>query len=177
MQAPDLRWAAVEVSAGPMLAAITDSGVAALTSTGDIDAFLAALRRRFPSADARADDRALAGLAEWLRRFLAGERHDLPEVDLRGIPAFDAAVYGAVRAIPAGATASYGDVAVAVGSPQAARAVGGALARCPLFPAVPCHRVVRASDGWSGWGGGNVELKRRLLAAERHAAQGAPTTS
>jgi O6-methylguanine-DNA--protein-cysteine methyltransferase len=44
--------------------------------------------------------------------------------------------------------------------------VGNAMARCPFFPAVPCHRVVRAADGWSGWGG-DVRLKRRLLAAER----------
>ncbi|MDQ3346084.1 MAG: MGMT family protein [Chloroflexota bacterium] len=35
-----------------------------------------------------------------------------------------------------------------------------------MFPAVPCHRVVRASDGWSGWGGDD-RLKRRLLRAER----------
>jgi O6-methylguanine-DNA--protein-cysteine methyltransferase len=47
--------------------------------------------------------------------------------------------------------------------------VGGAMSRCPLFPAVPCHRVVRAADGWSGWGG-DVALKRRLLAAERRGA-------
>jgi len=46
------------------------------------------------------------------------------------------------------------------------RAVGNAMARCPLFPAVPCHRVVRAADGWSGWGG-DPALKRRLLHAER----------
>jgi O-6-methylguanine DNA methyltransferase len=62
-------------------------------------------------------------------------------------------------------------VAAAIGSPRAARAVGNALARCPLFPAVPCHRVVRAADGWSGWGG-DVALKRRLLTAERSSRRG-----
>jgi methylated-DNA-[protein]-cysteine S-methyltransferase len=67
--------------------------------------------------------------------------------------------------VPAGETITYGEVAALVGSPGGGRAVGGAMARCPLFPAVPCHRVVRASDGWSGWGG-DVALKRRLLRGE-----------
>ena len=92
----------------------------------------------------------------------------LPDVDLRGVPPFDARVYAIVRAVPSGETVTYGEVAAAIGSPGAARAVGGAMARCPLFPAVPCHRVVRSADGWSGWGG-DVALKRRLLSAERAA--------
>ena len=68
--------------------------------------------------------------------------------------------------MPPGETVTYGEVAAMIGSPGAARAVGGAMSRCPLFPAVPCHRVVRAADGWSGWGS-DPALKRRLLAAER----------
>ncbi len=71
-----------------------------------------------------------------------------------------------VRSRP-GETVTYGEVAALIGSPGAARAVGNAMSRCPLFPAVPCHRVVRAADGWSGWGGDD-RLKRRLLAAEGH---------
>jgi methylated-DNA-[protein]-cysteine S-methyltransferase len=90
----------------------------------------------------------------------------MPGLDTTGLSAFDARVYEAVRTIPAGETVTYGEVAALIGSPGAARAVGGAMARCPFFPAVPCHRVVRAADGWSGWGG-DVALKRRLLDAER----------
>jgi len=41
------------------------------------------------------------------------------------------------------------------------------MARCPLFPAVPCHRVVRASDGWSGWGTSGDARKRALLDREQ----------
>ena len=89
-------------------------------------------------------------------------RRTAADVDLGGLSGFDARVYEAVRTVPAGETVTYGEVAVIVGSPGAARAVGGAMSRCPLFPAVPCHRVVRASDGWSGWGGDD-RLKRRLL--------------
>jgi methylated-DNA-[protein]-cysteine S-methyltransferase len=96
----------------------------------------------------------------------------LPPVDLRGLSAFDRAVYDVVRGVPAGDTITYGEVAALIGSPGAARAVGGAMSRCPLFPAVPCHRVVRATDGWSGWGG-DVALKRRLLRAERRSVRAA----
>ncbi len=154
---PSLRFARAETPFGPMLVAETDAGVAAVSSSVALDAFLWPLRRRF------ADFEILP--AEIDTRWI--DEGALPDVDLRGLSGFDAAVYRAVRAIPAGSTATYGEVAVVIGSPGAARAVGGAMARCPLFPAVPCHRVVRAADGWSGWGGGNVALKRQLLHAER----------
>ena len=159
---PPLRFARVETSLGPMWVAETDRGVAAV----ERERVARGIPRRrfgvgFPTARARARP---TWIAAWLTDALGGG--PLPPVDLRGLSAFDARVYEAVRRIPAGGTATYGEVAAIVGSPGAARAVGGAMSRCPLFPAVPCHRVVRASDGWSGWGGDD-RLKRRLLAAER----------
>jgi O-6-methylguanine DNA methyltransferase len=159
---PALRFARVETSLGPMWVAETDAGVALSTRDGALEGVLAALRRRFPRSEPLPDD--LSG--DWIEAAVAGGA--LPPVDLDGLPAFDAAVYRIVRAIPPGSTITYGEVAVAAGSPGAARAVGNAMARCPLFPAVPCHRVVRASDGWSGWGG-DPAIKRRLLLAERRA--------
>jgi AraC family transcriptional regulator, regulatory protein of adaptative response / methylated-DNA-[protein]-cysteine methyltransferase len=158
---PPLRFARIETTFGPMWVAETDAGVAAVSRTGSLDGFLAPLGRRFPGLELVPAD--LDGA--WLGDALGGGG-PLPRVDLRGLPAFDARVYEAVRGVPAGETVTYGDVAALVGSPGAARAVGGAMARCPLFPAVPCHRVVRAADGWSGWGGDD-RFKRRLLAAER----------
>jgi methylated-DNA-[protein]-cysteine S-methyltransferase len=155
-----LRFARVETSLGPMLVAMTETGVAAATRTDALGPFLAALRRRFPAAEPVADDLE----ASWVEAAISGG--PLPPVDLGGLPPFDSEVYRVVRSIAPGETMTYGDVAAAVGSPFAARAVGNAMARCPLFPAVPCHRVVRASDGWSGWGG-DPHLKRRLLTAER----------
>jgi O-6-methylguanine DNA methyltransferase len=70
-------------------------------------------------------------------------------------------------------TASYGEVARMVGAPGAARAVGGAVGRCPIGLAIPCHRVI-AADGTLGgygrgsWGGrdAGLALKRELLARE-----------
>jgi AraC family transcriptional regulator, regulatory protein of adaptative response / methylated-DNA-[protein]-cysteine methyltransferase len=154
-----LRFARVDSPFGPMWVAETDRGVAASTRADAPDAFLAALRRRFPRVDPVADDVD----ARWIASGI------LPRVDLRGLSAFDRMVYEAVRTVPAGETVTYGEVAALIGSPGAARAVGGAMSRCPLFPAVPCHRVVRAADGWSGWGG-DVGLKRRLLLQERRGA-------
>ena len=156
---PPLRFARVETTIGPMWVAQTDRGVAAVDRAGSLEAFLEPLRRRFPGSEPVPADLDAA----WLTDALRGGQ--LPAVDLRGLSAFDAAVYEAVRRIRPGETATYGEVAALIGSPGAARAVGGAMSRCPLFPAVPCHRVVRASDGWSGWGGDD-RLKRRLLRAE-----------
>jgi len=156
---PPLRFARVETSIGPMLVADTDAGIAAISRDGSLEAFLEALRRRFPDAD------LVPGEIDGAWLDLALEGGPLPAVDLRGLSAFDARVYGVVRSIPRNETLTYGEVAALIGSGGAARAVGGAMSRCPLFPAVPCHRVVRAADGWSGWGGDD-RLKRRLLRAE-----------
>lgn len=154
-----LRFAHVDTPLGPMLVAESDLGIAAV-SRSRLSDFLAELGRRFGGSDLLPGDLEVT----WLTDALTGG--PLPEVDLRGLSAFDTRVYEIVRAVPAGETVTYGEVAAAIGSPGGARAVGGAMSRCPLFPAVPCHRVVRAADGWSGWGG-DVALKRRLLLSER----------
>lgn len=72
----------------------------------------------------------------------------------------------AMLAIPYGETASYGELAAAIGSPGAARAVGMACGRNPLPIIVPCHRVVAAGGRIGGYSGG-TELKRWLLEFER----------
>jgi methylated-DNA-[protein]-cysteine S-methyltransferase len=77
---------------------------------------------------------------------------------------FQQAVWKQMLKIPAGATMSYGQVAAAIGSPAAMRAVGGACGANPVPVVVPCHRVT-ASGGIGGFGPG-VNLKRQMLAAE-----------
>ena len=73
-------------------------------------------------------------------------------------------VLAAVRRIPPGRVATYGDIAALAGSPRAWRAVGTVMREC-RDPAVPCHRVI-ASGGSIGGYGGSVHLKRELLRAE-----------
>ena len=153
---PTLRFARIESSLGPMWVVESDLGIVMVAR----DEPFGQLQRRFPGSLLEPGD--LDGT--WVERAIEGG--GLPSIDLRGLSSFDARVYDVVREVPSGETITYGEVAVLIGSPGAARAVGGAMSRCPLFPAVPCHRVVRASDGWSGWGGDD-RLKRRLLAAER----------
>ena len=70
----------------------------------------------------------------------------------------------AVRRIPAGRVATYGDIATIAGSPRAARAVGTAMREC-RDPRVPCHRVIGAGGSLGGYGG-NLQVKRELLRAE-----------
>jgi methylated-DNA-[protein]-cysteine S-methyltransferase len=77
---------------------------------------------------------------------------------------FASRVLAAVRRIPPGRVATYGDVAAAAGRPRAARAVGNIMRDCTRHD-VPCHRVVAAAGKLGGYGG-NLEMKRALLRAE-----------
>ena len=153
----------VETAWGPMQLATTARGVLLIERGDDPGPLLAEAQRRLPGSEFHG---SAADSGRWLAAWIAGERRDLPPVDLRGLSPFDAAVYVAVREVGWGERATYADIAIAAGRPGAARAVGGAMARCPLFPAVPCHRVVRAADGWSGWGASGDARKRQLLDRE-----------
>jgi O-6-methylguanine DNA methyltransferase len=73
-------------------------------------------------------------------------------------------VLAAVKRVPPGRVATYGDIAAAAGKPLAARAVGNIMRECRT-PGVPCHRVIAAAGRLGGYGG-NLELKRALLRAE-----------
>lgn len=125
------------------------------------------LKARFPDAEEGAE-REVAGARE-MRRWLAGEpaaTAGVP-VDLGGVPPFASRVYEVLRAVPAGSTLSYGELAARAGSPRAARAVGRAMATNPLAPFVPCHRVLGAGGALTGFSApGGTALKARLLAGE-----------
>jgi methylated-DNA-[protein]-cysteine S-methyltransferase len=77
---------------------------------------------------------------------------------------FQTRVFAAVRRIPRGRVATYGDIATLAGRPRAARAVGSHLRGC-RDPKVPCHRVVGAGGALGGYGH-DLDTKRRLLRAE-----------
>jgi methylated-DNA-[protein]-cysteine S-methyltransferase len=77
---------------------------------------------------------------------------------------FSRQVLSAVRRIPAGRVATYGDIASLIGKPRAARAVGNIMRSC-REPGVPCHRVIGAGGSLGGYGG-NLQMKRELLRAE-----------
>ena len=133
--------------------------IGALTLTASADAITAV---RFGAQDAR-DVSALLDAAESQLREYFARTFDLP-LDPRGT-AFELRVWAALRTIPYGETRSYGAIAAAIGSPQAARAVGMANHRNPLPILIPCHRVIGADGSLTGYAGG-LETKRRLLALE-----------
>jgi methylated-DNA-[protein]-cysteine S-methyltransferase len=104
--------------------------------------------------------------ADAVERYVAGDLDALADVavDVTGTP-FQQQVWEALRAIPAGSTASYAEIAAAVGTPGAVRAVGSANGANPVWLIVPCHRVVRSDGSLGGYGGG-LERKAWLLAHE-----------
>ena len=101
-------------------------------------------------------------------------RHWLKDIplDLSGGTAFQQAVWQALLSIPQGATCSYGELAAAIGKPNAVRAVGTAIGRNPISILIPCHRVVGGQGQLTGYAGG-VWRKQALLQLEN--ASG-PTT-
>lgn len=80
---------------------------------------------------------------------------------LRGWPEFERDVYLATFKIPEGKVSTYGRVARMIGRPKAARAVANALHKNPLWPVVPCHRVVRADGGFGGRPGDAAGRRKR----------------
>lgn len=147
--------APLETPIGTMWVAVSGAGLAGIT------------RGEVPPAGAVLDESACASVLGELAGYFAGEAHGFAvELDLASVSTFDADVYAAARTIPYGATVSYGELAIMAGRPGAARAVGGAMARCPFSPVVPCHRVIHADGGIGGWGS-ETWVKRWLLDLER----------
>jgi methylated-DNA-[protein]-cysteine S-methyltransferase len=100
---------------------------------------------------------------------LHGERPDLRDIalDERPLDDFRRHVYAATRAIGPGQTATYGEIALAIGAPSAARAVGAALGQNPYPIVVPCHRVLAADGSLHGFSApGGIRTKRRMLEIE-----------
>ena len=152
---------------GEMLAATTERGFAYLQlPCASGRGFAGWLRRFAPKAtqeEAFAPNRSAIGQ---ILEYLEGkrERFDL-SLDLRGTE-FALSVYCEVERIPYGKTATYSEVARALGHPKAFRAVGNANAANPLSLVIPCHRVVATGGRLGGYGGG-LPMKRQLLMMER----------
>lgn len=106
-----------------------------------------------------------AAYVQQLREYFAGERKEFTfPLDLRGTD-FQKRCWQALLEIPYGKTVSYADIANAVGSPKAFRAVGMANHHNPIPIVVPCHRVIASSGGLCGYGGG-LSIKEKLLRLE-----------
>lgn len=161
----ELRFAIRKCSLGSILVASSEKGVCAILLGEDPGALARELQDRFPLARLIGGDAGFERLLARVLRFAEAPALglDLP-LDVRGT-AFQQRVWQALRAVPAGSTISYGELAKRIGAPRSARAVARACAANALAVAIPCHRVVRADGGLSGYRWG-VERKRELLRRE-----------
>jgi AraC family transcriptional regulator, regulatory protein of adaptative response / methylated-DNA-[protein]-cysteine methyltransferase len=160
-----IRYGIAESTLGTVLVATSDAGVCAILLGDDESALRTDLAQRFPASTLTEDGTPLDGLMTEVLRLIEQPRRGLDRpLDVRGTT-FQRKVWKALRAIPAGATASYADIARRVGEPQAVRAVAQACAANSIAVAIPCHRVVRSDGALSGYRWG-VNRKRSLLQRE-----------
>ena len=162
-----IHFAIGECTLGSILVAASPRGVCAIFMGDDPDKLVRDLRDHFPRANLIGGDAEFAKLVAKVVCVVEAPRLglDLP-LDVRGT-AFQQRVWQALRKIPAGKTASYGEIAKRIGSPKSVRAVAQACAVNVLAVAVPCHRVVRTDGGLSGYRWG-VDRKRALLDREKN---------
>jgi AraC family transcriptional regulator of adaptative response/methylated-DNA-[protein]-cysteine methyltransferase len=164
-----LTFAVAQCSLGAILVASSTKGVAAILLGEEPDPLVRELQDQFPRAQLVGGDAAYEALVARVIGFVESPGHGLElPLDVRGT-AFQQRVWQALRDVPAGKTESYSSLARRIGSPNAVRAVAGALAANTLAVAIPCHRVVRHDGALSGYRWG-AERKRALL--DREAARG-----
>jgi AraC family transcriptional regulator of adaptative response/methylated-DNA-[protein]-cysteine methyltransferase len=161
----EIRFAIGASSLGAILVARSERGVCAILLGDDPDALARDLQDRFPKARLIGGDAGFEKLVATVVGFVEAPALglDLP-LDLRGT-AFQQRVWQALRAVPAGATVSYAEIARRIGASKATRAVAQACAANNIAVAIPCHRVVRTDGALSGYRWG-VERKRALLTRE-----------
>jgi AraC family transcriptional regulator, regulatory protein of adaptative response / methylated-DNA-[protein]-cysteine methyltransferase len=162
------KW--LETPLGSMLALADDRGLHLLdfVDRRGLERALETLQKRLNARVLPGEHPVLTQITRELAEYFAGTRtrFDTPVV-LTG-SAFQATVWRALQAIPAGATRSYGELAAKIGQPAAVRAVGRANGDNRLSIIVPCHRVIGADGALTGYGGG-LWRKQKLLDLEQGA--------
>ncbi len=160
-----LRYGFGETAIGTVLVAFGDAGVAAILIGDDRSRLRRELAGAFAGETLVENQDAVAGALAMIQRAIGDPRSPLDiELDIRGSDA-ERAVWSALRAIPAGETHTYGQIAKALPVPMTAQEVGAACAANVIALAIPCHRVIKADGGISGYRWG-VARKRRLLEME-----------
>ncbi|MEP7200219.1 MAG: bifunctional DNA-binding transcriptional regulator/O6-methylguanine-DNA methyltransferase Ada, partial [Chloroflexota bacterium] len=161
----NINYTIAKCALGRLLVAATEKGVC-FVSLGDDDAALAAaLQHDYPAAAIRHDAKHISAWVNAIVDYVNGKQTtlDLP-LDVKAT-AFQWRVWRELQTIPYGRTHSYGEIAKAIGQPNAVRAVGHACATNPAALVIPCHRAVRADGTMGGYRWG-VERKEKLLEQE-----------
>ncbi len=165
----EITYAFLDTDMGLLLLAATDRGLCLVRFGDSRDELTRDLRNDFPAATlTEMSDRSspqFAGWVEAIRSYLKGQSTnlDLP-LDVKST-AFVEKVWKYLQSIPPGEVRTYTQVAKAIGSPNAARAVGSACGSNRVAIVIPCHRVLRGDSGLGGYRWG-LDKKRKLLAHE-----------
>jgi AraC family transcriptional regulator, regulatory protein of adaptative response / methylated-DNA-[protein]-cysteine methyltransferase len=167
----EIAYAIVDSALGRLLVAGTRRGICFAAMAETDRTLVAELRGDYPRATIRvadpnrSEDCPIGHWANALAEYIAGRsKLPAPPMDIRGTP-FQFAVWEQLRAIPAGETRSYSEIARLIGRPGAVRAVGTANGANPVSIIIPCHRAIRASGHLGGYRWG-LERKRQLLDME-----------
>jgi AraC family transcriptional regulator of adaptative response/methylated-DNA-[protein]-cysteine methyltransferase len=174
--AATIRYAFTDSPLGRMLVAATEKGICAI-QFGDTDNELTeGLKREFPFAIRKREDESMRSWTNVVLRQISGHKlnRSLP-LDIQAT-AFQRRVWAHLQSLPFGTTQSYGEVAQAIGQPNAARAVARACASNRIAVAIPCHRVVRGDGDVGGYRWG-AERKRTLLQLEQEGSNARPVAS
>ena len=162
----DIRYSIAQTSLGLVQVAQTDAGVCSIILGDTEEEMQLELEDRFPGKSFAKIEEDPSGWLLDIVNYIEAPTGDIHvPMDLGGT-AFQREVWEALRAIPAGDTHSYTEVAHTIGRPKAVRAVAGACAGNKLAVVIPCHRVVRSDGSLSGYRWG-VERKRQLIERER----------
>ncbi|MFP5595256.1 bifunctional DNA-binding transcriptional regulator/O6-methylguanine-DNA methyltransferase Ada [Kluyvera sp. 142486] len=165
-KATEIHYATGRCELGRCLVALSDRGICAVLLGDDEATLQAELQQSFPSAHfAAADESSQVQIQAVIASLNQRSTPLTLPLDIRGT-AFQQQVWQALRAIPAGETRSYQQIADGIGNPKAVRAVAGACAANRLAILIPCHRVVRGDGSLSGYRWG-VTRKAALLAREK----------
>jgi AraC family transcriptional regulator of adaptative response/methylated-DNA-[protein]-cysteine methyltransferase len=168
-----ISYVVARTSLGHLLVAATERGICSVTLGDDAAALEARLAAEYPAAQREQVTHAGSALEAWVTEIVAnlnsGRSTPALPLDLQAT-AFQWQVWRELQRIPAGETRSYSEVAAAIGSPKATRAVASACAKNQVALVIPCHRVVRRGGQLGGYRWG-VDRKRELIEKERAARE------
>jgi methylated-DNA-[protein]-cysteine S-methyltransferase len=163
----DVAYDMTDSPVGRLLVATTERGLCRIAFDPEPDRTLDELARAFGSRVLRSP-KPLDRTRRELDEYFQGRLHQFDlEVDLTAVTEFHRTVLQELARVPYGQTATYGGLALKLGRPSAARAIGGAMNRNPIPIVLPCHRVVGAHGELTGYAGG---LKRKAALLELEGA-------
>jgi len=166
----EISWGWFDSPFGRVVVMGTDRGICGLAFAAELgeEAALADLRSRWPAAQFCENPEALRAWV--LAAFGMDAGRDPAPLYLMGAP-FQIKVWEALLHLPEGQVTTYAEIAKAIGSPKAVRAVGTAVGRNPIGYLIPCHRVLRKSGDLGGYHWG-LPMKRAMLGFEAARVEG-----